>query len=167
MIVASVAPVYPGTGGTLVDAVGTAIFDLAAKGYLPDGTVLNPVDWGGVALLKNSLGNYLFANPMDYTPNGRLWGTRVVYSSNMAAGNFLVGAFQGNSQILDREEVNVQIATQNEDDFIYNMVTILVEERLALVIYQPTAFEKGVVPAITVTGGETASAPADTTAKRR
>lgn len=156
------AAAAPGAGATLVDAVGTAIFDLAAKGYMPDGTVLNPADWGHVALLKNTLGNYLFANPMDYTTNSRLWGTRVVYSSNMAAGNFLVGAFQGNSQILDREDVNVQIATQNEDDFIKNMVTILVEERLALVIYQPLAFEKGVVPAITLEeegGGATRTAP--------
>jgi HK97 family phage major capsid protein len=156
MSIAAAAPAPGGTGATLVDAVGAAVFDLAAKGYMPDGTVMNPADWGTTALLKNSLGNYLFANPMDYTPNARLWGTRVVYTSNMVAGQFLVGAFQGNSQILDREDVNVQVATQNEDDFIKNMVTILVEERLALAIYQPLAFEKGVVPApaLESVGGE-------------
>jgi hypothetical protein len=162
MTVATAAPApVPATGATLVDAVGAAVFDLAAKGWLPDGSVVNPSDWGQVAMLKNSLGNYLFANPMDYTPNGRLWGTRVVYSSNMVAGNFLAGAFQGNSQLLDREEVNIQVATQNEDDFIHNMVTILVEERIVLLIYNPAAFEKGVVPVVVTAGlesgaGETA-----------
>jgi HK97 family phage major capsid protein len=156
--VATAAPA-PGTGATLIDAVGTAVFDLAAKGFMPDGAVLNPGDWGAVAMMKNSQGNYLFANPIDYALGTRLWGTRTVQSAHQAAGTFLVGAFQGNSQILDREDVNVQVATQNEDDFIHNMVTILVEERLALVIYQPAAFEKGVTPAGTVgtesVGGET------------
>jgi HK97 family phage major capsid protein len=65
----------------------------------------------------------------------------------MAAGTFLVGAFAGHAQILDREDVTVQVATQNEDDFIKNMLTILVEERLALAVYVAAAFEKGVVPA--------------------
>jgi len=154
---AAPAPAVPAVGepaNTLVDALGVAVFDLAAKGYLPDGAVLNPADWGTVAMVKNAQGNYVFANPLDYTSGGRVWGARLVLSANQAAGNFLVGAFQGNSQILDREDVNVQVATQNEDDFIKNMVTVLVEERLALVIYQPTAFEKGVTPAALATGSE-------------
>jgi len=144
--VAAPAPA-PATGATLIDAIGTAYFDLASKGFLPDGTVVNPADWGHVSLLKNSLGNYLFANPVDYSAIQRIWGMRLAQSANQVAGTFTVGAFQGNSLLLDREDVNVQVATQNEDDFIKNIVTILIEERLALLIYQPTAFEKGVVPA--------------------
>jgi HK97 family phage major capsid protein len=133
-------------GTTLVDAIGSAIFQLAATGFMADGTVVNPADWGAVSLLKNSQGNYLFANPIDYSPNGRIWGTRLVMSSNIAAGVFFTGQFQGHSQILDREEVNVQVATQNEDDFTKNLVSILVEERLVLIIYTPAAFLEGVVP---------------------
>jgi HK97 family phage major capsid protein len=147
MTVAAAAPApLPATGATLVDAIGAAVFSLAAQGFMADGAVVNPADWGSVAMMKNAQGNYIFANPLDYTAGGRIWGSRLVLSANQIAGNFLVGAFQGNSQILDREDVNVQVATQNEDDFIKNMVTILVEERLALVIYQPKAFEKGVTP---------------------
>ena len=146
--VATAAPApAPATGATVVDAIGTAIFDLAAKGYIADGTVVNPADWGHVSMLKNSLGNYIFSNPLTWGAGASLWGTKLVASANQAAGTFLTGAFQGHAQILDREDVHVQIANQNEDDFIKNMVTILIEERLALVIYQPKAFEKGVVPA--------------------
>ena len=146
MGVAAAAPAAP-VGANLVDAIGYAVFDLAAKGYVPDGTVTNPADWGKVALLKNTQGNYIFANPMDYTTGGRIWGTRLVQSAHMTAGAFVVGAFQGNSQLLDREDINVQIANQNEDDFIKNMLTVRVEERVVFIIYQPTAFEKGVIPA--------------------
>ena len=145
MPIATAAPA-PGTGATLIDAIGSAVFDLASKGYMADGTVVNPADWGAVAMLKNSQGNYLFANPMDYAGNSRIWGTRLVASTHMAAGSFLVGAFQGNSLLLDRDEVNVQVATQNEDDFLKNMLTLLVEERLVLLIYNVAAFEKGVKP---------------------
>jgi HK97 family phage major capsid protein len=150
MTVATAAPV-PGTaaaGFNILDAVGAAIFDLAAKGFMADGTVLNPADWGAVALLKNTQGMYMFANPIQYAAAANLWGTRLVFSSKMAAGSFLAGAFQGNSLILDREEVNVRVAEQNEDDFIKNMLTILVEERLALLIYRADAFEKGVKPVV-------------------
>ena len=159
MPIATAAPA-PGTGATLVDAVGAAIFDLAAKGFMADGTVLNPADWGLMARLKTSQGNYIFANPLAYNQSLSLWGTRLVMSSQMAAGNFLVGAFRGNSLILDREEVNVRVAEQNVDDFEKNMLTILVEERLALLIFQAAAFEKGTTPV----GLE---AEAETSARRR
>jgi HK97 family phage major capsid protein len=168
MQVAVAAPTPPAasTGATLIDAIGLAVFDLAAKGYTPDGTVINPADWGKVALFKSTQGNYLFANPMDYMANARLWGTRVVATSSMAASNFLVGSFTGHCLLVDREDVNVQVATQNEDDFIKNMYTILVEERLALCIFNPAAFEKGVPPVLAL---EAQASPSneETTAKRR
>lgn len=150
MPVAAAAPAPPAgpPASTLVDAIGVSVYDLAAKGYLADGAVVNPADWGNVSMLKNTLGNYLFANPMDSNANQRVWGLRLALSSNMAAGNFLTGAFQGNSLLLDREDVNVQIANQSEDDFIKNLYTILVEERLVLIIFQVAAFQKGVVPTV-------------------
>lgn len=150
MTVATAAPV-PGTaaaGFNVIDAVGAAVFDLAGKGFMADGTVMNGADWGAMAMLKNTQGMYMFANPIAYSGTANLWGTRLVFSSKMAAGSFLVGAFQGNSLILDREEVNVRVAEQNEDDFIKNMVTILVEERLALLIFNAAAFEKGIKPVV-------------------
>lgn len=139
-----------GTGETLIDSIGLAVFDLAAKGYVPDGAIINPADYGAVAMMKNLQGNYLFANPIDYSGVTRAWGVRLVMSSKMAVGTGVVGAFQGNSLILDREEVNVQVAAQNEDDFIKNMLTILIEERLVLLVSNATAFEKIVVPPATV-----------------
>jgi HK97 family phage major capsid protein len=152
---------------TVIDAIGLAVFDLAAKGYMPDGVVANPADWGAVALLKNSQGNYLFANPIDYTVAPRIWGARMVLTSSMAIGSFLVGAFKGNSLILDREEVNAQVAEQNVDDFEKNMLTVRVEERLALLIYNATAFEKGVKPAAMAGGTPPPAEGAEEESRRR
>lgn len=145
----NVASAATGTaaGTNLIDAIGSAIFQLAAAGYMADGVVVNPADWGSVALIKNSQGNYVFANPVAYEPTQRVWGIPMAISSNQAAGTFLTGAFRGNSIILDREEVNAQVAEQNVDDFEKNMLTVRVEERLALLIFSASAFLKGVKPA--------------------
>ena len=163
MPLAAAAPAAS-AGTNLIDRIGLAVFDLAAKGFLPDGAVVNPADWGLVALQKNTQGNYLFANPLEYTANNRLWGVRMVQSANMTATNFLVGAFQGHALLLDRAEVSVQVATQNEDDFIKNLYTILIEERLVNLVFTPAAFEKGVVAlaagALTLGGGEGEGEPA-------
>jgi HK97 family phage major capsid protein len=61
----------------------------------------------------------------------------------MPQGKFLVGAFRDGAQIFDREEINVEVATQNEDDFIHNLATVLCEERLAMAVKRSQAFIYG------------------------
>ncbi|MNW02387.1 Phage capsid family protein [compost metagenome] len=56
---------------------------------------------------------------------------------------FLAGAFQMGAQVFDRWQARVEVATENEDDFVKNMVTVLAEERLALAVYRPEAFIYG------------------------
>lgn len=144
--VASAATGAP-VGANIIDAIGMAIFQLASAGYMATGAVVNPVDWGGVALIKNSQGNYIFSNPLAYETPPRVWGIQLAISANQAAGTFVTGDFRGNSLILDREEVNAQVAETNENDFVTNMLTVRVEERLALLIFSAAAFLKGVKPA--------------------
>ena len=61
----------------------------------------------------------------------------------MTPDTFLCGAFQLGAQVHDRQQAQVTVATENEDDFVNNLVTILAEERLALSVYRPEAFVKG------------------------
>ncbi|WP_240386491.1 phage major capsid protein [Asaia bogorensis] len=64
-------------------------------------------------------------------------------SLSMKAGNFLTGAFAYAAQIFDREDATVTISTEDRDNFVKNMVTILAEERMALAVYRPQALIKG------------------------
>ncbi|HBW6842070.1 TPA: phage major capsid protein, partial [Klebsiella pneumoniae] len=71
----------------------------------------------------------------------------VVETQAMAQNNFLTGAFNMAAQIFDRMDIEVLLSTENEDDFVKNMVTIRAEERLALAVYRPEAFVTGNVTA--------------------
>lgn len=108
------------------------------------GIVLHPTSWANIELLKNSQNNYLIANPQG-TTTGVIWGRDVVSTQAMSAGTFLVGDFRMYSQIFDRQDINVAISFENKDNFERNMATLRVEERLALAVYRPQAFVKGVL----------------------
>jgi HK97 family phage major capsid protein len=109
-----------------------------------DGIVISPLDWAAIELQKTDDNAYLFANPRGITTPA-LWGRNVVPTQSMGGGEFLVGAFGGGiaAELHDREDVNVMVATQDDRDFVKNMVKILMEERLALTVYRPEAFVKG------------------------
>jgi hypothetical protein len=129
------APVpSPGPAAVLA-GVASGVASVYGQGYAPNGIVLNPNDFG---LMLFALGA-----PTLVTTPVSLWGIPVVVTQAMASGNYLVGQFDPFSQIFDREDAAIEVATQNEDDFIRNLVVMRAEERLALAIYQPSAFAKG------------------------
>jgi HK97 family phage major capsid protein len=110
--------------------------------FFPDATIVNPVDWMKIRLIKDTTGRYVFGDPnSNQAPS--VWGQRVVQSLSIAATRFLVGAFQPGAALWDREDATIRIAEQHLDFFIKNMVAILAEERLALTVYRPAAFIRG------------------------
>jgi HK97 family phage major capsid protein len=143
MTVALAATTVPGSGGIAVlDNVAAGLAALYGRSYIPDGVVLSPADWAKVVTAKATGGPYLL-DPTGATGAPTLWGTPVVISPAMAAGSYLVGQFNPYCQIFDREDAAIEVADENQDDFVRNLVTVRAEERLAFAIYQPGAFSKG------------------------
>lgn len=130
------------SGDQQVDILRRAILQVRESYYGATGIVLNPADWAAIELLKDGEGRYLFSNATSGAP-ARLWGLPVSPSDSMPAGEFMVGAFRTAATIYDRLQAAVYISTENEDDFINNMVSILFEERLALAVKRPLAFVHG------------------------
>ncbi len=126
-----------------IDTLRLAILQAQLARLPATGIVMHFTDWARVELTKDANGQYLFANPLRL--NGQtVWGLPVVPTEiSSFAGHFLTGAFAGGAQIYDREEMNVEIATENNDDFEKNMVTIRCEERVALAVFRPEAFIYG------------------------
>ena len=139
------APV--GTPDNNYDEIYQAILQVASKGYAVSAVVINPTTWGGLALMKTAQGVYYLGGPPQSDVQPRMWGVPVVPNMHMPAGQFLVGAFRGNAALFDRETPSVDIAFENEDDFVRNLVTIRCEERVAFAVYVPLAFVKGTLSA--------------------
>lgn len=130
------------TSYTIIDQLRLAQLQAALAELPASGVVLNPIDWAKIELTKDGQGRHIIGVPQG-TANRTLWGLPVVETVSIGAGKFLTGAFSMGAQIFDRWEMSTGIATQNEDDFVKNMVTILVEERLGLAVYRPEAFIYG------------------------
>ncbi|WP_440221844.1 phage major capsid protein [Dokdonella sp. MW10] len=127
-----------------IDKLRLAMLQVELANAFTTGIVLHPTNWANIELIKDSLGRYIIANPQN-TTTGRIWGRDVVSTQAMALGRFLVGDFAAHAQIFDRQDANVAISFENKDNFERNMATLRIEERLALAIYRPEAFVKGVL----------------------
>lgn len=155
---AYIASTILGTSG-IQTATGTnaeAVLDASmavhnATGIAADAVVINPADYATFRKAKDSNLQY-YGGGYFYAPYGNgsvteqpgLWGLRTVVSSAVAQGTILVGAFRQGAALVGKagEGVRVEVANTNEDDFIYNRVTVRIEERLLCAVRMPAAFCK-------------------------
>lgn len=127
---------------TSIDLMRLAMLQAVLAEYPATGHVMNPIDWAWVETLKDTTGRYIIGNPQgSVTPT--LWSLPVVQTQAISVDKFLTGAFKLGAQLFDRWAARVEVATENEDDFIKNLLTALGEERVALAVYRPEAFVYG------------------------
>jgi len=131
------------TGAHILDILGVAAYQVSLSHFQADGFVINPREGWRLRFLKDSEGRYLFADPGNANGNLTPWGIPAVETQGQAADTFTAGAWRTASQLFMRENVTARLSTENEDDFIKNLVTLLVELRAALAVYRPAAFVTG------------------------
>lgn len=119
-----------------------------------DGIVINPTDYETLRLAKDGNKQYFGGGFFSgaYGNGGiiekpPIWGLRTVVTPAIAQGTVLVGAFRLGGSVIRRKGLTVEIANQNEDDFVKNRIAIRIAERLALAIRYPKAFCKVTVAA--------------------
>lgn len=127
---------------TPIDRLRLAMLQVALSEFDTDGIVLNPIDWAGIELTKTTDNAYLFASPTGQVAP-TLWGRPVVATQAMTAKDFLVGAFRMGAQGWDREDANIEVSTEDGQNFVQNSITVRCEERVGLTVFRPKAFIKG------------------------
>jgi HK97 family phage major capsid protein len=111
--------------------------------FQPTGVVLSPLDWEAVELETDNNGAYTVAVSVAVGGEKRVWRLQVTDTPAMAQGDFLLGAFGTGAKLYDREQVNVQVSTENRDFFERNVYTLRGEERVGLVVDRPESFVNG------------------------
>jgi len=115
--------------------------------YRADAVVMNPADYEALRLVKDSNGQYYgggfwngeYGNA-GIQSNPNLWGLRTLVSPCVTQGTVIVGDFKNGASVLRKGGVRVDFTNSNEDDFIYNLVLVRMEERVGLAVYAPAAF---------------------------
>ena len=138
------------------DTVFEAIMTIKTQsGLNADGIVMHPTDYQAIRLLKDGTGGTIgqyYGGGCFYGPYGNgnvdkqpgLWGLKTVITPNITQGTVLVGAFKQGASVITKqnEGARIEVVTGDHDDRIYNRVTVIVEERLALAVRRPKAFVK-------------------------
>jgi HK97 family phage major capsid protein len=131
---------------TKIDTVAHAKTQLAEADLIPDVVILNSTDWDNIVRTKeNTTGAYIMANP-EFQQRPQLWGMTVVPTASMAQGTFLVMDSIAAGMIFDRADASVEVSREHSDFFVRNMAAILVEERLCLAVFRPSAMLVGSFP---------------------
>lgn len=128
---------HTGDAANLVEAILLAKSKIAqATDYEADCVLINPADMFALMTAKDSnlqyLGGGYFTGAYgngDYTSPARIWGLPVFESSAVTAGEPLVAAGKQAIKVYRKGDINVKVFDQNEDDALYNLVTVLGEER--------------------------------------
>ena len=133
--------------GTLIQAFNTNVLITTRQALTtvqtvgraqPTAWVFNPVDWEGIELGTDLVGQFYGGGPFGITAP-RLWGVPVVQSQGWAAGTCWLGDWR-KAVVWDREQAQIYTTDSHADFFVRNIIAILAEMRAAFGLRRPQAF---------------------------
>ena len=135
------AETYDGTTVTFADGVLASILKVKSdSAYDASVVILNPADVYTLLTAKDDNKQYYgggyfvgaYGNGAYGVPSS-IWGVQIFASSDVTQGSALVCAREA-VKVWKKGGIDVKLYEQNEDDALYNRVTLLGEERLACAV---------------------------------
>lgn len=125
-----------------VDVLVSAMKQVRASEYNPTFALIHPTDALQIKITKDDNGQYI--QPWIFMGNGdiTLDGVRIVVSSAIDSGDFLVGDGSA-AQVFDRKQMTLEMTNANEDNFVKGMVTVRIAERITIAVYRSKGFVYG------------------------
>ena len=126
---------------TLADGILNAILSIkGGSAYDASVVLVNPVDLYALMSAKDDNKQYIGGGYFTgaygngaYSMPTTIWGVPIVASSDIGEGSAMVAAREA-IKIWKKGGIDVRLFEQNEDDAIYNRVTLVGEERLACAV---------------------------------
>lgn len=128
------APQIPDVeGADLLSAIRIGMGTVQAAGYTPSAVLLNPADWAelDVAIMGGTLGGP--------NTNQTFWGLRPIPSITQPVGGALVGDFRSAVHHYYRSAIALYVTDSHADTFLYNVFTLLAEQRSKTAVVRPQA----------------------------
>ena len=126
---------------TLADGILKGILDVKANSaYDASVVIVNPADLFALMSAKDANKQYIGGGYFTgaygngtYTMPSSIWGVPVFASSDITSGEAIVAAREA-VKVWKKGGIDVRVFEQNEDDAIYNRVTLVGEERMAVAV---------------------------------
>ena len=130
-----------GNNETLADGILNAILEIkGGSAYDASVVFVNPADLYALMSAKDQNGQYYGGGYFSgaygngqYNMPVSIWGVPVFASSSISSGEALVAAREA-VKVWRKSGIDVRLFEQNEDDAIYNRVTLVGEERIACAV---------------------------------
>lgn len=135
-----------GASANEFDVIGAAKKQLrVAKFGGPLFALVSPVNYYDLRYKrKDTTNNYIFQAPSLNPMSGALQadGVTILEHTAVTAGDFFVFAPRA-AQVVDRKGTSVRFFDQDQDNAIKNLVTVVIEKRLAMPVYFPGSIIRG------------------------
>ena len=130
------------TAVAVADEIANAIADVVTySGRTANAIVMTPEIWKLLRIGKNAENDYYGGGYFSALHGNNIWNLPIVLSNQLTTNHILVGAFDTCASLVTKAEgVTVEATNTNEDDFIYNLMTIRAEVREKLACRIPAGF---------------------------
>ena len=134
------------------DVLSAAVQQARVAEYVPNAIMVNLAEYYAMLRMKGTDGHYILPESARYggqRPN--IDGVPIIASTAITAGDFLVGDFSA-AQLFDRQQSTIKFYEADQDNAIKGLVTVTINERIALPIYNAGAFVYGTMAAAKANG---------------
>lgn len=112
--------------------------------YQATGIMVNPEDFYIMITEKDNENRYYFPESVRFGGQPpRVAGVPLILNTAVTKGDFFVGDWVSGATMATRQGVRLQFFEQDQDNVVKNLVTVRIEERIALPIHNPNAFVYG------------------------
>lgn len=124
-----------------VDRLSEAIAAMWETGYTANAVVLNALDWSDFETERSADDDHYINGGWGNPAAPSVWRLPVARATGLAQGTALILDTR-RITLLDRQSVTTAVSTEDRDNFVKNMVTLLAEMRGGLAVYDTGAVVK-------------------------